>query len=178
MYYVVQVKTGNEDKVIDEIKKQKRASVVFDAFAPQRKAKRKYKGEWKEIIERCFPGYVFVETDQPTKLFRDLYWIPEFTRMLGRESTNNENFVPLSESESRMVDILYGKRSNRVTDLSRVEIEEGDVVRILDGPLRDLETTIKKVNLHKRKVTIEVTICNVPMEVEVGIDIVARANKL
>lgn len=171
MYYVIQVKSGNEDKVIEEIAKQNRKAIVFDAFAPRRKTKRKYKEGWKEVEERCFPGYVFVETNEAKKLFKDLYWIPEFTRLLGQEG-KSDNFAPLSEEEARMVDILYGKRSNRVTDISRIEIQEGDKVRILDGPLRDLETRIKKVNLHKRKVTVELTICNQPFDVEVGIEII------
>lgn len=174
MYYVIQVQGGKEDKVIEEIAKQNHPSVVLDAFAPKRKAKRKYKDGWQEIEERCFPGYVFVETDAAKMLFKDLYWIPEFTKLLGREE-GTDNFVPLSEEESRMVDILYGKQTERVTDLSKIEIQAGDKVRILDGPLRDLETKIKKVNLHKRKVTVEILICNAPFEVEVGIDIITPA---
>ena len=174
MYYVIQVKSGNEDKVIEEITKQNRKAVVFDAFAPKRKARRKYKTGWVDVEERCFPGYVFVETDVPKTLFKDLYWIPEFTRLLGREE-GTDNFVSLSEDEARMVDILYGKQSERVIDISHVEIHEGDTIRILDGPLRDLETKIKKVNLHKRKVTVEIVVAGRPFDVEVGIEIVTPA---
>ena len=174
MYYVIQVKSGREDKVVEEIMKQNRKTVVFDAFLPKRKSKRKYKDGWHEIEERCFPGYVFVETDAPKSLFKDLYWIPEFTRLLGREE-GTDNFVPLSEEEARMVDILYGKASERVTNLSLIEIQEGDKIRILDGPLRDIETKIKKVNLHKRKVTVEIEIAGVIFDVDVGIDLVSKA---
>ena len=63
MYYVIQVQGGKEDKVIEEIAKQNHPSVVLDAFAPKRKAKRKYKDGWKEVTVKCFPGYLFVETD-------------------------------------------------------------------------------------------------------------------
>ena len=59
MYYVVQVKTGKEQKAIEDILKNKPDNDPdFDVFAPYRKTQRKFHGEWKEIIERCFPGYI------------------------------------------------------------------------------------------------------------------------
>ena len=52
MYYVVQVKTGKEEKTIEAIKKQLGNDLdAFDVFAPYRKSLRKYKGEF--IYEIC-----------------------------------------------------------------------------------------------------------------------------
>ena len=56
MYYVVQVKTGQEEKIIDAINKQLKDEKNFDVFSPYRKSIRKYHGVEKEVIERCFPG--------------------------------------------------------------------------------------------------------------------------
>lgn len=158
MYYVIQVKTGKESKAIEDILKNKPDDASFDVFAPYRKTIRKFKGVEKEIIERCFPGYVFVETDDAKKLFFELYWIPGYTKLLGREA-DTYNFVPLDQDEARMIDILYSKNNNRVTEISNIEVKEGETIRVLDGPLMGLETQIKKVNLHKRTVTIEYSMC-------------------
>ena len=105
MYYVIQVKTGKEQQAIEDIMTYKPHESTFDVFAPYRKELRKYKGEFKEVIVRCFPGYLFVETEDAKQLFFDLYWVPGFTRLLGREGLTY-NFMPLDEDESRMVDIL------------------------------------------------------------------------
>ena len=86
MYYVIQVKTGKEQKAIDDILKNKPDDASFDVFAPYRKSLRKYKGEMREVVERCFPGYIFVETSDVKQLFFELYWIPGFTKLLGREA--------------------------------------------------------------------------------------------
>lgn len=158
MYYVIQVKTGKESKAIEDILKNKPDDASFDVFAPYRKTIRKFKGVEKEIIERCFPGYIFVETDDAKKLFFELYWIPGYTKLLGREA-DTYNFVPLDQDESRMIDILYNKNNNRITEISNIEVKEGETIRVLDGPLMGLETQIKKVNLHKRTVTIEYSMC-------------------
>ena len=176
MYYVVQVQTGKEEQTIADIRKYKSDKTEFEVFAPSRLVKRKYGNEYKEVSERCFPGYVFVETDNPKDLFFDLYWVPEFTRLLGREGLTY-NFVPLNEEESRMVDILYNAGNGRVTPISDIEIEAGDTVRILDGPLRDVQAQIKAVDLHKRNVTVGVTFCNRIMDVKLGINIVTKVPK-
>lgn len=171
MYYVIQVKTGKEQQAIDDILKNKPDDASFDVFAPYRKILKKFKGVQKEIIERCFPGYIFVETDDAKKLFFELYWIPGYTRLLGREA-DTYNFVPLDKDESRMIDILYSKNSNRITEISNIEVKEGQTIRVLDGPLMGLETQIKKVNFHKRTVTVEFMMCGRLVTSPIGINIV------
>ncbi len=173
MYYVIQVASGKEQKVIDDIKKYKGDAIDFDVFAPYRETLRKYRGVYRTVRERCFPGYVFVETDDVKQLFFDLYWIPDFTRLLGREGLTY-NFVPLDEDESRMIDILYSKNSDRVTRISDIEVQPGDKILILDGPLSGIETKIKKVDLHKRTVTVEFMLCSRLVEAKVGINIVTK----
>ena len=172
MYYVIQVKTGKEQQTIEDILKNKPLDdPSFDVFSPYRKAIRKFKGVEKEVIERCFPGYIFVETNNVKELFRQLYFTPGFERLLGREE-GTENFVPLDKDETRMVDILYSRNNNRITEISNIEVKEGQTIRVLDGPLQGLETQIKKVNLHKRTVTVEFMMCGRLVSSNVGINIV------
>ena len=173
MYYVIQVKTGKEQKAIDDINKNRPDEESFDVFAPYRKIIKKFKGVEKECIERCFPGYIFVETDNVKDLFRQLYFTPGFQKLLGREE-GTDNFVPLDQDESRMVDILYSKNNNRITEISNIEVKEGETIRVLDGPLMGLETKIKKVNLHKRNVTIEYMMCGRLVSSNVGINIITN----
>lgn len=173
MYYVVQVYTGKEQETIDDIVAKLEHPEEYDIFSPSRKTLRKYHGEMRTVTERCFPGYVFVETDKPYELFVALYRIPSYARLLGREK-GTTNFAPLTPDEVRMIEILYGKDTGRTTPISGITFEEGNRIRILDGPLRDLESKIVKMNLHKRKVTVEVTLCNRTMTVDVGIDIITK----
>lgn len=173
MYYVIQVKTGKEQQAIEDIMKNKPDDASFDVFSPYRKSLRKFKGVMREVVERCFPGYVFVETNDVQRLFKQLYFTPGFQRILGREE-ETENFVPLDKDESRMVDILYSKNNNRITEISNIEVREGEMIRVLDGPLMGLETQIKKVNLHKRTVTIEHKMCGRLVSSNIGINIVTN----
>ena len=173
MYYVIQVKTGKEQQAIEDILKNKPDDASFDVFAPYRKSLRKYKGVMREVVERCFPGYIFVETNDVKRLFRQLYFTPGFQRLLGREA-ETENFVPLDKDESRMIDILYSANNNRITEISNIEVREGEMIRVLDGPLMGLETQIKKVNLHKRTVLVEYMMCGRLVTSPVGINIITN----
>lgn len=173
MYYVIQVKTGKEETAIQDILKNKPDDPLFDVFAPYRKILRKYKGQEKEVVERCFPGYIFVETSDVKQLFKQLYFTPGFQKLLGREA-DTDNFVPLDKDESRMVDILYSRNNDRITQISNIEVKEGETIRVLDGPLVGLETQIKKVNLHKRTVTIEYMMCGRLVSSNVGINIITN----
>ena len=173
MYYVIQVKTGKEQQAIEDILKNKPDDASFDVFSPYRKSLRKYKGETKEVIERCFPGYIFVETNNVRELFRQLYFTPGFQKLLGREE-GTENFVPLDKDESRMIDILYSANNNRITEISNIEVKEGEMIRVLDGPLMGLETKIKKVNLHKRTVLVEFMMCGRLVTAPIGINIITN----
>ena len=173
MYYVIQVKTGKEEQAIEDILKNKPDDASFDVFAPYRKSLRKYKGVMREVVERCFPGYIFVETNDVQRLFKQLYFTPGFQKILGREG-ETENFVPLDKDESRMIDILYSANNNRITEISNIEVREGEMIRVLDGPLAGLETQIKKVDLHKRTVTVEYMMCGRLVTSNVGINIVTN----
>ena len=122
MYYVIQVKTGKEQKAIDDILKNKPDDASFDVFAPYRKSLRKYKGELREVIERCFPGYIFVETSDVKKLFFELYWIPGFTKLLGREAdTYNPNLILIEGVSKEGLGLAIMNRLVRASSYNYIE---------------------------------------------------------
>ena len=173
MYYVIQVQTSKENKMIEEIKRHFSDDVLIDVFYPLFTQRKHIKGEWVDIEKPAFPGYVFLETNNVKEAFRQLYYVEGFARLLGREA-NSENFLPLNKNESRMIDILYGKENNHILGVSEIHLEEGNKIKILGGQLFGLEGLIKKVNLHKRTVTITFPFGGKSIEARVGIDIIDK----
>ena len=173
MYYVIHVETGKEDKVIDEIKRYKDHEDTFEVFTPLMKQLRKYKGEWKEVTIKCFPGYIFVQTDEIKQLFKDLVYVEGYTRLLGRER-GSENYLPLNEEESRVIDILCSEENDRIVEISDIVIEEGDKIRVVAGPLMGLEGSIVKRDFHKRKVRVRISFAGRGIETDVGINIITK----
>ncbi|MCR5308839.1 MAG: antiterminator LoaP [Bacilli bacterium] len=170
MYYVIQVQTSKEDKMIDEIKRHLSDDVLIDVFTPLYTQRKKIKGEWIDVDKPAFPGYIFIETDNIKEVFHQLYYVEGFARLLGREA-NSENFLPLNKAESKMIEVLYGKENNHTLGISEIKLEQGTKVKVLRGQLFGLEGSIKKVNLHKREVIITFPFGGKSIEARVGIDI-------
>ena len=76
---------------------------------------------------------------------------------------------------------MMEKLQNRMVDggalevgISKIAVEEGNQIRILSGPLKDLEGQIRKVNLHKRIAEVEMEFMGSRSVVYLGVEMVER----
>ena len=172
MYYVIQVESRHEDEIIDMIKKLVSDDILLDIFTPTVEQNRKYKDGWRKMTLKCFPGYVFVETNNPTELFKELYPVPAFTKLLGTGKKGEWSFIPLSSEESYNLEALAGKEHN--ITLSDVYFEEGNNIIVVSGPLQGIKGKIIRINKHKRICVIEIEMAGRKCEVQLGINIIQR----
>ena len=96
MWYVMQVMTGQESQTVLMLERSLPEGVLEKCFVPMRRRKKKYQGKWHEVVEKLFPGYVFLVSDYPQLLYDELKNIPAMTRLLG---SCEEYFTPLSEED-------------------------------------------------------------------------------
>lgn len=169
-WYVVQVMSGHEDKIIEQCKQLLSNECYEKCFVPKRKRMLKIKGKWKEVEEVLFKGYVFMVTDCPDQLALELKKITDLTKLLGK---NENHFYPLHESEVEFLK-SFGKE-NHVVEMS-VGIIEGDQIIITEGPLKGHEGSIVHINRHKRLAIIEVDFIGHKTEVKVGLEIIRKYN--
>lgn len=183
MYYVIYVSSGNESKAQGLIHKMISSELYSDCFYPVRLMKKKIRGKWSIIHERLIPGYIFIESDNANKLYKELRSIPMFLRMLGKEETDEDiDIYPLSENEVSWLNKLSGRddrtsKKEHVVELSQVGFDENDQVIVMSGPLLGMKGQIKKINLHKRIAEVEVDFMNQKAVVHVGIEIIEKSVK-
>lgn len=174
MWYVMQVISGQENRTVFLVEEIVSKRALESCFVPVRKLKKKFRGAWHEVTEKLFPGYVFMISKQPRLLYEELKQIPASTRMLGR----SENyFTPLSNEDVHMMEKLRNgtdKDGNLEVEISRIAVEEGNRIRILSGPLVNLEGQIRKVNLHKRVAEVEMEFMGNRPLVYLGVEMVER----
>lgn len=171
MWYVMQVISGQENRTVFLVEEIVSKRALESCFVPVRKLKKKFRGAWHEVTEKLFPGYVFMISKRPRLLYEELKQIPALTRMLGR---CGEYFTPLSEEDVCMMEKLQNGKDgggNLEVEISKVAVEDGNQVRILSGPLVDLERQIKKVNLHKRIAEVEMDFMGDRILINFGIEI-------
>lgn len=172
MYYVMQVASGMEEKVEEQIALVIERELYDRCFHPVRHVKKKIRGEWKELHEKLLPGYVFIMSKDIREFYLELQHIPAFTKMLGKDE---EQFIPLPEQEVEWLERITGSREQEAeVQISQVSVSEEDIITILSGPLKDMEGRIKKVDLHRRIAKVEVDFMNRKTVIHLGIEIIGK----
>ena len=126
MWYVVQVRTGDERKLAARLQLEVKAEGE-DIFVPLFERRKSIRGEWTKVTTPLFPGYIFFQTDNVKDFYLRLKKINAFTRILGTES----GFSSISPDEEKFLRILIG--DDYIAQES-VGVIEGDKITINYGP--------------------------------------------
>lgn len=167
MWYVIQTLGGEEEETANMIRKTVSSCCMEECFVPKRERMKKFGGTWNKVEEILFHGYVFVISERPQELYRELKQIPRLTRILGREKNY---FTPLNEEEKELVQRL-GNEEHRA-ELSKVQVWEGKQICVAEGPLKNYTGNVVKVDLHKREVQVKVDFMGREMKLHLGIEMV------
>lgn len=143
-WYVVHTYSGYENKVKVNIEKvvenRHLESLIHDIQIPMEEVIEEKDGKQKVSLKKKFPGYVIVKmlmTDESWYVVRNTRGVTGF---VGPGSKP----VPLTEYEIESMGIIELPKE---TDL-----EVGESVRVISGPLREFVATIQEINLEKQKI--------------------------
>lgn len=121
-----------------------------------------YRRDIKGIaLKPSFPGYVFVKTEMEQDEFDII-----LNSMNGKESLFKQlkkNGLPaLSENEIILFESLYDKKG--ILRMSYGGMQNKRLL-ISEGPLKNLERFIKKVDIHNKQATLNVSILDTTMNI-------------
>ena len=167
MWYVMQVHTGSEEEIREQCEKRISDKVLERCFIPYYEEKRHIQGSWIIREKVLFPGYVFMVTDEVEELSRRLRQVQGFTKLLG----TGQEVVPLTREEMEFLLEVGGEK--QVVEMSEGIIDHS-VTKVYAGPLRGLESRIRKIDRHKRKAWLEVPMFGRMQRIEVGLEIVSK----
>lgn len=167
-WYVIQVRSKAEEKIKKTCEMMISEDVLKEAFIPKNKRLKKMKGNWIEVEEILFSGYVFLVSDHPDELYLELKKVPDLTKMLGHYE--NEIY-PLYDEEVEFLKSFSDKE--HVVEVSTGFIEN-ETVCITQGPLKGREGIIRKIDRHKRMAIIEVELFGKTTQAKVGLEIVSK----
>ena len=128
------------------------------------------------------------------ELFLELKKVPMLTKLVGRDE---EYFVKLPERDVEWLVKFMGcdgQKDSRdavgktgmgsaemIADsqkyevgLSQISIDEGNEIRIVSGPLKNMEGMIRKIHLHRRMAEVEVPFMNQRTVIYLGIELLER----
>lgn len=166
MWYAIQTITGNEEQTAESIRKLVNAEIYDDCFLLKREAVWRIQGFCRVHVERLFPGYVFVSTEHPKELYRQLKKIFSYTKILGKEG---EEFYPVSAEEEEFLRTLLNEDEEYTVRLSSVEVDnQGDIIDC-GAPLQRYLDKIVKKRIRLRYVVIRVYLFGRDREILLGL---------
>lgn len=149
-WYVLHTYSGYEDNVCRNLKQRIDSmgmeDKIFDVLVPKEKKIKIKNGKRKTIEERIFPGYVMVEmivNDDSWYVVRNT---PNVTGFVGSGNTP----TPISEEEMNMLKKRMGVSEPKY----KIDVIQGDVVKIIDGPFKDFDGKVDGIDEEKGKVKV------------------------
>lgn len=173
-WYVLFVQTGSEYKVEKFLKKQL-STYNSVPFIPLQEILFKKSGVVKKEISPLFPGYVFVESELCEKTFLKVIssTIKRMSNVVGLLKYSDTE-IAMKENERQTLLKLFN--SDYCIE-SSYGIIEGERIHIIDGPLKGFESTVRKVNRHKRLAQIEMEIMGDVRLISVALKVVEKVTK-
>lgn len=166
MWYAVQTITGNEEETAEEIRRLVDADVYEDCFLLKREAVWRIRGTCRIHVERLFPGYVFISTQHPKELYRQLKRVSSYTKLLGKEE---EEFYPVSAEEEEFLRELLNGDEEYTVRLSLAEVDGQGNITACGAPLKKYLDRVIKKRIRLRYVVIRVPLFGREREILLGI---------
>jgi len=152
-WYVVHTYSGYEDAVKRNLEQRIESlgmqDQIFQVLVPTEKKIKIKNGKRVEEEEKIYPGYILVEmhvTDESWHVVRNT---PRVTGFVGA----GVNPVPVDKAE---IDSLFA-RMNADTSTHEVDLNDGELVTITDGPFKELEGKVNEVDKERGKVKVLVS---------------------
>ena len=143
-WYVVHTYSGYENKVKVNLEKtienRNLQDLLQDIQVPMEEVVEEKDGKQKISLKKKFPGYVLVKmlmTDESWYVVRNTRGVTGFVGPASKP-------VPLTDEEIESMGVKEAP--------VEIDLEVGESVRVISGPLREFVATIQEINLEKRKV--------------------------
>ena len=178
-YYVLQVQTGMEAKVLKLARTALRVEGLTDEFSgrllfPQRILHIRRKGKTRQETAPIYPGYLFLEAE---KVEPEVYWALRPVKGIYKFLKSNTNIEALHGEDRRI--LVHFLEHGETVALSRVIFDENSRIVVKDGPLKGMEGQIIKVDKRKRRAKVRLSVYKDSFTVDFGFELLnaAKAEK-
>lgn len=164
MWYVIQTTTGQEEILVEMMRKILSQELYRDCFYIKRECAIKQKNSWEICQKALFPGYIFIDTDFPKELYYELKNVPKLTKLLKNEE---EVFLKVEEEEQNFLENIQSE--GHLVRRSLVKLDEEKQIVAAEGAVGKYFEYIIKQRIRKRYVLIRQQFLGKDREIILGI---------
>src|ERR1044072_8204166 len=155
-WYIVHTYSGFEERVKENLSQRIDALGMREKFGeikiPTETLVEMKSGKKREVQRKFFPGYILVEMEMSDDAWHLVKNTPKVTGFVG----SGKEPTPLTDEEVEQ--ILHPVPSTKETPKPRHTSEQGETVRITDGPFTNFTGVVEDVNLDRSTLRVMVTI--------------------
>ncbi len=162
-WYVLQTKTGEEEKLVRMIQKILPRALYGECFVLY------YEQLWRRHerafvhVERSFPGYVFITTDEPDTLYLMLKEIPAMSKLMADDTFY---FLTVDPAEAAFLARIMNR--SHVISLSYLATDGRGRIRQATGPLKACLTQVVRYNFRRRSAAIRLHLAGCEKQIRLG----------
>jgi transcriptional antiterminator NusG len=129
------------------------------------------RGHKRTTTRKFYPGYMFLQMDLNDETYHLVKNTPKITGFLGGEKGNK----PVAMKDSEIAAINTQMTEGAIKPKPKVLFEEGENVRVIDGPFSNFAGIVEEVKAEKQKVRVLVSIFGRATPVELDFSQVEKA---
>lgn len=171
-WYVVHTYSGHENRARMTLLERVKTASVEEQFGevliPTESVMEVVKGQRRTSTRKFYPGYMFVQMVLDERTFHLVKSTPKITGFLGGSK-------PTPVPEREITGIHTAMTEGQSKPKPKVVFEQGDTVRVIDGPFSNFSATVEEVKPDKQKVRVLVSIFGRATPVELDFTQVEKA---
>ncbi len=162
-WYAIQTYSGSElsvKRALLQLAEEMADGKISEVLVPTEDLIEIKKGK-KSIVERpLYPAYAFAKIDLDTALWHRIQSMPRVGRFIGE----SKKPTPLSEKD---IKAILDKVENRAAAKPKVSFDEGEMVRINEGPFANFNGVVEDFDMASGILKLNVSIFgrNTPVEI-------------
>jgi transcriptional antiterminator NusG len=134
----------------DKVKRLGLEEKITKVMIPTEKVIQLRMGKKKETERKFYPGYILVEMELDDETWHLIKSIPRVTSFVGGTRP-----VAIPEEE---VEMITQQLEKGMTPQVKMQFEQGDVLRIIDGPFTNFTGFVEEVDMDHGKLRVMVSI--------------------
>lgn len=171
-WYVVHTYSGHENRarmtLLERVKNASVEECFGEVLIPTESVMEVVKGQRRTSTRKFYPGYMFVQMVLDERTFHLVKNTPKITGFLGGSK-------PTPVPEREITGIHTAMTEGKSKPKPKVVFEQGDTVRVIDGPFSNFSATVEEVKPDKQKVRVLVSIFGRATPVELDFTQVEKA---
>lgn len=147
-WYVVHTYSGHENKARLSLQERIKQMAMDNDFGqiliPTESVLEMVKGQKRTTTRKFYPGYMFVQMEMNERTYHLVRNTAKITGFLGGTNPTSVNEKDIAQINSQMSEGAQKPKP-------RISFEEGESVRVIDGPFANFAGIVDEVKLKSKK---------------------------